>query len=335
MLIAIAPSYWQQTLYGIVALAAIVPGLALAVLYLEAVIFGPRAAGRHWPEGAGWAGLLRLPVELLTDLQRSSPPNDRAHADLGDGLMAVRLGIVFMSLAVIPVSTGLVVAQPGLGIVVFPVVVALDAVIGYLTLRLLPLPPDVGQDERRARGESLLAGQIAAACLLGLSAAVVAVQWGSAALPRVVEQQAHTGVFGVAGWGLPTGVVQFPAFVVAVVALRLTFVVAGATFGAGGARGAAGRIARATMVVAGAAWLTVVFLGGGGVPWQVANDGVRHVVSAVVLITKTSVILLVLIWWTVRQSEPTGGAVRRLIVGGAVVAVGSIGVTLALRSLFG
>lgn len=322
LMLAVEPSYWQRTLFGLVGVLVLCPALAIGVLYLRRVVTDPRAAGRRWPEGAGPAGSARVPVELFVDLQRAEAST--SPADVADALTAIRVGLLFLALATVPLSTGLVVTQPGLGLFVLPVVLLLISVI------------DAAQSGLNDAGTIRMATRIGAACMIGLSGGAVAAQWGSSALPRVIAAQAHGAVFGVAGWGLPTAMVQLPAFVLAILAIHATLArvdVESDRAVRADARGAMTRVGDGLLTVACAAWIAVAFLGGGAVPWEISNDGVRHVVSATLTVSKVAVVAAVLTWGLSRRPVIAVPHVRRMLLVGVPTLVVSIGATMAARAV--
>lgn len=326
-LLAIAPSYWQQVAAGLAVVLTVALPLGVVLEYLRLVVFVPRAAGRRWPEGAGWGGVARIPAEVVVDLQRVAPAVEGRDADLADVAVSVRVGLALATFTVIPLSTGLVVVQPHLGVFLFPVLLAGDAAItAALWVRVGSMP--------RADAVGRAAGRVGGAALLGLVAGAVAVQWGSASMTEVVAAQAHARAFGIAGWGVPTALVQLPALLVAATMLHVTGVAlspAAAEAPLAGSRGVIERLAASVWIVAGAAWLVACFAGGGAVPWDVSNDGVRHVLSATLFLAKLALVGLVMVWARATWPEVTASFVRRALLVGAAVAVGSIGVTSALQ----
>ncbi len=221
-ILAIDPSYWQRTAAGLLAVLVVGLLVAVAVEALARIVFAPRAAGRRWPEGAGRGGILRIPAAMVIELQRRTPALEGRAADLADGAVAVRVGLALGTLAVVPLSTGLVVAQPGSGLFVLPVLLVADAVV--LAVLQVVIADPAARDRRRADAAERALVRIGAACVLGLSGGAVVAQWGSASLPVVVAAQAHTAAFGIAGWGLPTALVQLPALLVACAMLHLVAV---------------------------------------------------------------------------------------------------------------
>ncbi len=331
-ILAIDPSYWQRTAAGLLAVLVVGLLVAVAVEALARIVFAPRAAGRRWPEGAGRGGILRIPAAMVIELQRRTPALEGRAADLADGAVAVRVGLALGTLAVVPLSTGLVVAQPGSGLFVLPVLLVADAVV--LAVLQVVIADPAARDRRRADAAERALVRIGAACVLGLSGGAVVAQWGSASLPVVVAAQAHTAAFGIAGWGLPTALVQLPALLVACAMLHLVAVrlsPAAAERPLGGARGFVDRIAGSVWLVAGAAWLVVCFLGGGAVPWRVDNDGVRHLLSVVLLLSKLLAVCVALAWSRVTWPEVSPEVARLALAIGAGAAICSIGGTLLVR----
>jgi NADH:ubiquinone oxidoreductase subunit H len=331
VLAVVDPSWWQRTLFGLVALLAVVVPLGVVLLVVRTVVLAPRAARRRWPEGAGWGGLRRVPAELLVDLQRTAQPAQGAAADVADVLVAVRFGLAFVALAVVPASSGLVVSQPGLGVFVLPAVLVLEALVVLLGAKLVREPSRLG-DPTEVAVQAAVA-RIGVAVVLGLVGGVVVAQWGSASLPEVVRAQSHGSAFGVAGWGLPTAWVQPLAFGVACIGVFLAGLEPHGASGIGGPRGVVHRIGDEVWVVAVVAWLVTCFGGGGSVPWTVSVDGVRHVVSVGALLVKVGLGCVVLVW--ARESWPAVSPrqVRAFLLAGSVVSVVSIGATVPLRHL--
>lgn len=343
MVLAIAPSYWQRTLFGFIALSVIAPTLAFILIGLRRAVLDPWSARRRWPEGAGWGATSRIPAELLTDVQRSVATEAEGGADLADAMSALRVGAAFAALAVIPASTGLVVAQPGFGVFVLPVCVVVDAVAVTVAGRVRHARTGQAHGGRRAQEadadiETLerAAVLIAAACLLALAGGAVVAQWGSTSLAGIVHAQAHGSVASVAGWGLPTAVVQAPAAIVALCGLYLLVARLDGDRGSippATARGLVDQVARALWIVAGASWVAVCFGGGGDVPWMIPNDGVRHVVSALLLVGKTTLIAVAISWFVALRPTISRLWVRRILVAGAIAMVGSIAVTATVRTI--
>ena len=326
LMLAVEPSYWQRTLFGVVGVLALCPALAIGVLYLRRVVTDPRSARRRWPEGAGPAGTARIPAELFVDLQRSDP--SASPVDVADALTAIRIGLVFLALATVPLSTGLVVAQPGLGLFVLPAVLLLIGLV------------DAVRSGRNDVGTIRMAARFGAACVVGLSGGAVAAQWGSSALPQVIAAQAHGAVFGVAGWGLPTAIVQLPAFALAILAIHATLARVDVDGDDGAdlvvradSRGAMNRVGDGLLTVVCAAWIVVAFLGGGAVPWGISNDGVRHVVSAMLMVSKVAVVAAVLTWGLSRRPVVTVSHVRNMLLVAVPTLVVSIGVTVVARAV--
>jgi NADH:ubiquinone oxidoreductase subunit H len=331
VLAVVDPSWWQRTFFGLVVLLAVAVPLGIVLLVVRTVVLAPRSARRRWPEGAGWGGLRRVPAELLVDLQRTAEPSRGTVADVADVLVALRFGLAFVPLAVVPASTGLVVSQPGLGVFVLPAVLVIDALLVLLGAKLVPGPSQPG--DRTELAAQAAAARIGVAVVLGLVGGVVVAQWGSASLPEVVRAQAHGSAFGVAGWGLPTAWVQPLAFVVACVGVFLVGLEPRGASGIGGPRGVVRRIGDELWVVAGVAWLVTCFAGGGSVPWTVSVDGVRHVVSALALISKVLFGCAVLVWARVTWPAVNPRQVRAYLLAGSVAGVVSIGATVPLRHL--
>ncbi len=340
MIVGLQPSYWQQVAAG---LAVIVPTLVVGAFLLgwfARSVLEPRAAGRRWPEGARG---VRPIVELVVDIQRvEAMPADRSATE--DRLVwsqALRFGLVVAAGAVVPVSTGLVLTQPGLGLYVLAIALALDACIEYLgpppggNHGLDAATPDRVQSpaapDRTAR-VSLRAGMSA---LIALAAGVVHAQWGTGSLPAVVAAQAGGSVGGIDVWGLPTFAVH-P--LVAAIAVAAGFVTIAAMAPAASSRvgalpGLVAQLVDQAWVIAIAAWFVAAFAGGGAVPWSIDNPGTRQVTSVAVFATKTALVTVAFAWaraiWPVVSSR----AVRTLLVIGAVAGTASIALTLLVRHL--
>lgn len=317
------PSWWQRTALGVAALCAVVLPIALLLTYVRTVVFTPRAAGRRWPEGAGTAGSARVPAELLVDLQRSPAPSDGTDSLPADGVVALRVGLPFLVLAVVPISTGLVVGQPGLGLFALPLALLFDAA-------LFGLFAGRGRDDVVAAAIGTRVGAAAVLVLVGL---VLVAQWGSAAMPVIVRGQADHGLFGVRGWGSPTFLVQPLLAAVAVVSAFLALLEP-RDRRPGGPHAVLLRLADECWVVAVSAWLVATFVGGGAVPWPIGNAGVGHVVSVVVFFAKLSVVAVGFVWAQETWPNRPVGFVRGSLVAGASVAVVSLGATVLLRHLF-
>ncbi len=317
MIAVLQPSFWQRTVIGLVVVLVVATPAAHLMGWFARTVLEPRAAGRRWPEGAYW---LRLVAEPLVDLQRRSagpPPDSRGVAT------GCRAGLSLAGYAVIPVSTGLVVTQPGLGLFVLPVVSGADA----LAIWVATSPWE--------RGIDALATRVGTAVVLGLMGGVVAAQWGTASFAHLMVSQGHTSIFGVAGWGLPTALVHPVAFGVAVVALHCANVGIASTQAAtrGGAVGFVAGLIDQSWLLLGAAWLVGAFLGGGTVPWGIANDGVRHAVAVVVFSAKWTVVALGFAWARATWPDVSVRAVRWLLAVGAVVGVVGIAATVGIRHL--
>lgn len=321
MIGVLQPSYWQHVAAG---LAVIVPTLLVGGFLLgwfTRSVLEPRAAGRRWPEGARG---IRPIVEIIVDIQRreAAEPVAGRERDPRGYLGAARFGLVVAVCAVIPVSTGLVLTQPGLGLYALAVLLAADA----LLRRAGAASPD--SDVNVATWVEIgLAGVVA------LMAGVVHAQWGTASVSAVVTAQADGAVGNVDIFGLPTMFAHPLTCGVAVVALWMSIVSMDASPGTrGGALpGLVAQLVNQTWVIAIAAWLVAAFAGGGAVPWGIDNPGARQVVSVVVFSTKVSLVAIALAWAKLTWPVVTVRSVRVLLGIGIVVGTVVIGVTLLIR----
>ncbi len=317
MILGLQPSYWQQIAAGV---AVIVPSLLVGALLLgwcTRSVLRPRAAGRPWPEGARG---IRPVVELIVDLQRRGASR---RAAVRAWLQPVRFGLVVAACAVVPLSSGLVLTDPGLGVYVFALVLGLDAVVEAVGA------PD---DELVAASLPVRAGL---AVVVAIMAGVVHAQWGTGSVAAVVTSQADGAVGGIDLFGLPTAVVHPLAATVATGAVFVTLVAMASSRAVrdGGPTGTFAGIVDQAWVIAGAAWLVVAFAGGGAVPWSIDNDGTRHVVSVAVISTKITLVALALAW--ARATWPTVSvrSVRVLVAAGGIGGILAIGATLLVRHL--
>jgi len=322
VIVGLQPSYWQQVAAG---LAVIVPTLIVGGFLLgwfTRSVLEPRAAGRRWPEGA--RGIRPL-VELVVDAQRR--PAARGRGEHDDSLLewkqSARFGLVVATCAVVPVSTGLVLTQPGLGLYVLAVAMGVDALV-------VRVGAGHGADATtRCWTRVGLAGTLA------LAAGVVHAQWGTASLAAVVVAQADGAIGGVDVWGLPTLFVHPLACAIAVAACFMTLdsMADLPALRAGALPRVLALLVNQAWVLAIAAWLVAAFAGGGAVPWSIDNPGTRHVTSIAVFATKTLLVTLALAWARATWPRVQSSLLRAVLAGGAVVAAASIGLTLLIRSL--
>lgn len=319
---AVDPSPWQQTLSAVVVLVAVVPVLAVVASILRRVVFTPRVDGRPWPEGSGFAGWARVPAEFLVDLTRSVPEESDHERLLADLASALRLGIALATFAVIPASAGLVATHLGVGLWVLPGAIGLATLLegARLGWRVRTAAGGVAAD---AFAEILVGGTL----LVG-GAGVVALQWRSADLFDIAEAQAGGALFGIASVGAPTWLVHPVLAVVLCWAAHLVLVGCRGLVSSAGARSVIDTLASEIWLVAVAAWLAVVVFGGGSVPWEVTDDGVRHVVGASVLLVKVLTLSVVLVWSSVRWPRVGTDVLRRGLAVGCPVTIVSAVVTV-------
>lgn len=322
MIIGLQPSYWQQVAAGLV---VIVPTLlfgALLIGWFSRSVLEPRAAGRRWPEGARG---VRPIVELVVDTQRRPVARDGTEhgGDPLEWMQAARFALVVAACAVVPVSTGLVLTQPGLGLYVLAIALGIDALVVHVGAGHEP------------DGATRLWTRAGLAGVLALTAGVVHAQWGTASVAAVVVAQADGAIGGVDVWGLPTLVVQPLACAIAVATCFMT--IDSMTDLPAVRVGALPRVlallVNQAWVIAIAAWLVAAFAGGGAVPWAIDNPGTRQVVSVAVFATKATLVTVAFAW--ARATWPTvpPRAVRALFTAGMVVGPIVIGLTLLVRHL--
>ena len=321
MIVALQPSYWQQIVAGLV---VIVPTLILGGFLLgwfRRSVLEPRAAGRRWPEGARG---LRPVVEIVVDTQRRLAGGgrpERAAEFFGWG-QAIRFGLVVAACAVIPVSTGLVLTQPNLGLYALAVLLVGDAFVSMLGWR----------DDAGSLACLLRCGL---AAVIGLMGGVVHAQWGTASVAEVVAAQANGAIGGISSWGLPTLAVHPLAYAVAIGAcfMTMTLMASSRAAQAGGTVGLVAQLVNQAWTIAMSAWLVATFAGGGAVPWGIDNPGTRQVVSVVLFATKTLLAALGFAWVQATWPRRSVRGVRVLLVAGALVGVSTIGLTLLARHL--
>ncbi len=183
MIAVLHPSFWQQSAAGLVVTFAVVMPFVVALWWLERAVFVPRAASRAWAEGSR----LRPIVEGIVALQRRGAPGGQSDVQLG-----VRVGCALAICAVVPLSNGLVTAQPTWGVLVPAGALLVDAIVHRSVAR------------------------VGLAALFGLVSGAVAVRWGSSIVTEIVRAQADANVM--------TLLVQPWLAVVAVFALHATFV---------------------------------------------------------------------------------------------------------------
>ncbi|HET8929748.1 MAG TPA: NADH-quinone oxidoreductase subunit H [Acidimicrobiales bacterium] len=322
MITGLQPSYWQQVAAGLV---VIVPTLLLGAFLLgwfARSVLEPRAAGRRWPEGARG---VRPIVELVVDTQRRPAARDGTEQtdDRLEWLQAARFGLVVATCAVVPVSTGLVLTQPGLGLYVLAIALGIDALV---VRAWTSHEPDAA---------TRLWTRVGLAGALALAAGVVHAQWGSASVAAVVVAQADAAIAGVDVWGLPTLFVQPLACAMAVAACFMTIdsMTDLPAVRAGALPRVLALLVNQAWLIAISAWLVAAFAGGGAVPWNIDNPGTRQVTSIVVFATKTVLVTLALAWASAAWPAVRLRSVRALLALGAVGGVVSIGLTLLTRHL--
>lgn len=320
MIAGLQPSYWQQVAAGLIIIVPTLIAGGFLLGWFGHSVLEPRAARRRWPEGARG---VRPIVGLIVDTQRRAvPPDGRTEPD--DRLewtQAIRFGLVVATCAVVPVSTGLVLTQPGLGLYVLAVALGIDALVQHVV-------PAATED-----AATRLWKRVGLAALIAVGAGVVHAQWGTASVAAVVTAQADAAIAGVDVWGLPTFAVHPLMAAIVVVAGFVTIVTMADTPAAraGALPGLLAQLVDQAWVIAIAAWLVAAFAGGGAVPWTIDNPGTRHVVSVVVFATKVILVTVVLAWARATWSKVNVRTVRALLVIGAVVGVTSIGLTLLTR----
>lgn len=340
MIVGLQPSYWQQVAFG---LAVIVPTLVVGAFLLgwfTRSVLEPRAAGRRWPEGA--RGIRPL-VELVVDTQRAAAVvGSRVGSE--DRLVwsqTLRFGLVVAACAVVPVSSGLVLTQPGLGVYVLAIVLAMDAIIEYLgpgpvgnrplgaagpDRSMTPCPPD-----RTGR----LWVRVGTSALVALVSGAVHAQWGTGSLSAVVAAQAGGAIGGIDVWGLPTFVVHPLMCAVAIAGGFTTIVMMSDAAGSrvGALPGLIAQLVDQAWVVAIAAWLVTAFAGGGAVPWPIDNPGTRQATSVAVFATKTLLVTVAFAWARATWPGVQLRTVRFLLVVGGVLGTATIASTLLIRHL--
>lgn len=322
MITGVQPSYWQQVAAGLVVIVPTLLAGGFLLGWFTHSVLEPRAAGRRWPEGARG---VRPIVELIVDTQRRAVPQAGRTVpdDRLEWAQALRFGLVVATCAVVPVSTGLVLTQPGLGLYVLAVALGADALVQRVV--------SAATDDADTR----LWERVGLAALIALGAGVVHAQWGTASVAAVVTAQADAAIAGIDVWGLPTFVVQ-PLVAPAVVAagfLTIRVMAHTAAPRAGALTGVLARVVDQAWVIAISAWLVAAFAGGGAVPWTIDNPGTRQVVSVAVFATKVSLVTVTLAWARATWPEVQVRTVRVLLAIGGVVGGTSIALTLLTRHL--
>jgi NADH:ubiquinone oxidoreductase subunit H len=172
---------------------------------------------------------------------------------------------------------------------------------------------------------------------LAAAAVAVAAQWGSASLRDVATAQARHRAVGLEWLGLPTMVVQPAAFVAALVGTHL--LVSRGPAGLADDRRFTGlrRLVWQTIdlvaLLVGSAWVAVVFLGGGALPWNTDPSGAATVLGVVACATTVAVVALALSWSTSRWPHQRPAAVERLVLA-ALVPLVLAGAVAALLGRF-
>lgn len=329
-IMAVAPSPWQQTLFATVALVGVVPMLAMMLLVLRRLVFEPRAHGRMWPEGAGLFGWARIPAEFIVDLTRVVAGESDRRRRVNDAVSALCFGLPFVALATIPLSAGLIAANPTWGLYVVPGIIAAHTLAEMLRSDGVGDAP--GSPAHQANDG--IPARLVGGALVVAGAGVVHLQWASARLFTIAQAQANAALFGFTVFGLPTWVVQAPTAVVLCGAAHVIVVGNRQRRHVGGARMVTDSLGAEMLVLALAAWLAVVVFGGPAVPFSIANDGLRHVVGIVLVLTKTMCIAGVLVWSSATWPQPRLATLQRSLGAGlSVVGASAIVTVVALHLL--
>lgn len=327
-LVALQLAWWSRVALGTVVLAMVLPALVLTLATLRSVVWAPRSAGRRWPEGAGWGGLTEPVAALVRAVQREDHLPSVTSGRALDAAAAVGLGALVATAVVLPPIPSVAVADPLLGLFVLPllaaVALAADAV-GAREAGVIGLA--------RARLRVRLCGVVAIAG----AAVAVAAQWGSASLRDVAAAQAGHRVVGVQWLGLPTFLVQPIACAAALFGTHL--LVSRGPVGLPDDRRSTGlrrlvwQSTDLVALLAGSAWVSVVFLGGGALPWTGSGGGAATVLGVVVSVTKLTVVAFGLSWSTSRWPCQRTVAVERAVFG-MVVPLTLAGAVAALLGRF-
>ena len=88
------------------------------------------------------------------------------------------------------------------------------------------------------------------------------------------------------------------------------------------------------IVVGGAAWIAVAFLGSGATPWRIATTSVRTVVDVALFAGKVTLVVIGLLWAIGRWPRVSFERTLQLLGGAAAVLVLDVVATAALRAWF-
>lgn len=328
LLVAVQLAWWSRVALGTLVLGLAVPVLVVLLATLRSVVWDPRTAGRRWPEGAGWGGFTEPVAALVRAVQREDLLPSGADRRVLDVAAAVGLGVLVASLAVLPPIPSVAVADPSLGLFLLPLLagVALTAdAVGARAAGVIGLA--------RARLRVRLCGVVA----LAGAAVAVAAQWGSASLREVATAQATHRVAGLDWLGLPTLAVQPAAAAAALFGTHL--LVSRGPVGLPDDRQTTGlrRLVWQTTdlvgLLAGSAWVSVVFLGGGALPWTTAQGGAATVLGVAVGGGKLVLVTFGLSWSTGRWPFQRPVVVERVVFA-ALLPLTLAGVLAALLGRF-
>lgn len=169
MIAVLHPSFWQQSVAGLAVTLSVIVPCVVGLWWFERAVLVPRAASRAWVEGSR----LRPLVEAVVAVQRRAAPGAQ-----DDVLVGVRVGCALAICAVVPLSSGLVSAQPTGGVFVLAGALLVDA-LAHRSMERVGL-----------------------AALVGLVSGAVAVQWGTSVVPEIAHAQAHSNVmtFWIQPW---------------------------------------------------------------------------------------------------------------------------------------
>jgi NADH:ubiquinone oxidoreductase subunit H len=324
------PASWQRALLGLVVVLAVVPALALVVELVRRHVLEPRAAGRRWPEGLGRWVVGEVPAEIGAALQTEDLLPPGSAKVLSDLAVAVGVGAAFAALVALPVSPDIRAVDPSAGVVLWPVTVLLWALADMLGTHAV-----LGGAGRTAAADRALR-RSAAVVVLVLAALAVGAQAGSGAFRSILEHQTRGVLLGFQGVGLPYVIVQAVAFGAALLAVHALAVSDDRADpeprGIGGMRRVAVVFGDTVIVVGGAAWIAVAFLGAGATPWRISTTSVRTVVDVLLFAGKVTVVVAGLLWALGRWPRVDQDRALQLLGGAAAVLVLDIAVTGALRA---
>ena len=331
-LVAFQPASWQRALLGLVLLLAVVPPLALVVELVRRHVLEPRGAGRRWPEGLGRWAVGEVPAEIGAALQTEDLLPPGASRLMSNLAVAVGVGAAFAALVALPVSPEIRAVDPSAGVVLWPLTVLVWALADVVGTRAV-----LGTAGRTAAADRALR-RAAAVVVLTLAALAVAVQTGSGSLRAILGHQVRGVLFGFQGVGLPYVVVQGVALGAALLAVHALAVADDraepAPRGVGGIRRVAVAFGDTVIVVGGAAWIAVAFLGSGATPWRIATTSVRTVVDVALFAGKVTLVVIGLLWAIGRWPRVSFERTLQLLGGAAAVLVLDVVATAALRAWF-